>query len=66
MERVWYFSKSGESWPVIQKPHKGVTIWPKGWVKLLQMVGIPENGISREGGPRVYQECTIFGGGLPS
>jgi hypothetical protein len=29
------------------------------------MVGVPENGISKEGGPRVYQECTILGDGLP-
>jgi hypothetical protein len=30
---------------VIQKWHKGVTDWLKGWAELMQRVGISENGI---------------------
>jgi hypothetical protein len=40
--------------------------WQKRWVKLMQGFGFPENGISREGSPRVHQEFTFLGGGLPS
>jgi hypothetical protein len=39
---------------VIQKWHKGVTDWLKGWAELMQRVGISENGILG----RVHKEYT--------
>jgi hypothetical protein len=64
-EGVWCFWQPGFFPAVIQKWHKGVTVWPKGWVELMQGFGFPENGFRRRVPPRVPKEFTFLGDGLP-